>query len=390
MNQTLPIVSFIVPDMRGPVLGPIIQLARYLEGEYKVEIVGPDFGHGVHPMYKDAYPFKMVKTPHLYRLPNYWQERRWLMQAVSGDVLIPVKAYFNTLKLALDLKRQRGCKVIPYLDEWDGAVQKQRAPMVRWMEFIKNVHHPLDRVYHPIVERYLPQADHICSTSTFLQKKFGGTLLYMGVDLDEFKPFPNEMLKDLRTQYALEGKKVIVFGGVVRPHKGIEQILEALYRLNRPDFVFLIVGPENHHVQALRTNSKWAPYMITTGSQPKAHMPLFLNLGDVVVLPLDDTLLAHSQTPCKIFEALATGKPVIATEVADLPFILESCGRVVKAGDLEVLTRAIESVLTNDEERKKMGLQARERCRREFSAEITRTRLSQVVRQVWNEPKGCS
>ena len=64
-------VSFIVPDMAGPVLGPVTSLATALGSHYKVQIIGPDLGRGVCPMYEGLFDFRVIPTPRLYRLPDY-------------------------------------------------------------------------------------------------------------------------------------------------------------------------------------------------------------------------------------------------------------------------------------------------------------------------------
>ena len=63
-------VSFIVPDIFNPVLGPVTDLARHAATFADVQVVGPDFGHGVCPMYRGHFPYTIVPTPRLYRFPE--------------------------------------------------------------------------------------------------------------------------------------------------------------------------------------------------------------------------------------------------------------------------------------------------------------------------------
>jgi hypothetical protein len=58
-------VSFLVPDIACPVLGPVTVLARTLQRHVPVQIVGPDLGHGVCPMYRGAFDYTVVSTPRL-------------------------------------------------------------------------------------------------------------------------------------------------------------------------------------------------------------------------------------------------------------------------------------------------------------------------------------
>lgn len=377
-----PRVSFLVPDIAGPVLGPVTVLAGHLADGFDVEIVGPDFGRGVCPMYRGAFDYKVVPCPRLYRLPDYLWEREKLIRALSGDVVVAVKAYADTLPVALARKRRTGCRVAVYLDEWDGALYYREPRARRAGLWLRHWHHPLEEPYHPLVERLIPRADVVLSTSTFLQRRFGGHVVPMGVDTEVFKPRPPDETARLRREHGLEGRRLIVFGGVVRPHKGIEQILEALNLLGDSNIRFVIVGPVNVHVEALRAHPRWSPFVVALGPRPKEQMPAYLGLADLVILPLDRTPLAQSQVPCKIFEAMAMGKPIIASAVSDLPDILEGCGWVVPPGDAQALSAAIRDVFSNSGAAAGRAAAARDKCARMYSREQTRRQLTSILQSL--------
>ncbi|HMP71856.1 MAG TPA: glycosyltransferase [Kiritimatiellia bacterium] len=377
-----PRISFLVPDINSPVIGPVTVLARSLESAYDVEIVGPDFGHGVCPMYRDSYPYRAVSMPRLYRLPEYWQESRRLGQALTGDVLIAVKAYADTVPVVLREKKRRGVKALAYLDEWDGALQAMRPWPSRIAATLKHLHHPLEDWAYPWVERMIPKLDGVWSTTTWLQKRFGGEVVHMGVDTEFFRPLPVEATQSLKRDYGLGEMKLIVFGGVVRPHKGIELILEALARIGRTDYRLVIIGPKNQHVEALEGNPRFSPYLVALGSRAKEDMPAHLAMADVMVLPLSDNLLARSQMPCKVFEAMAMAKPVIGSAISDLPLILEGCGWIVPPGDSESLAQSIAYAFDRPEEAAAKGAAARAKCETEFSAEGCGARLRGMVEEL--------
>lgn len=372
-------VSFLLPDVNCPVVGPVIELARHLEPEFRTQIVGPDLGHGVCAMYRGSYPFTVVPAPRIYRYPDYWRECRKLAAAVTGDIVVAVKAIGDTIPVALRLQRERGAKVVAYLDEWDGALHEALSTGDKLKAWLRHAHHPLEDLYFPRVERLLPRCDLVLSTTTFLQRKFGGEVIHMGVNTDWFKPRPREQTEAFRVQQGLAGRKIIVFGGVVRPHKGLEAILDALVKLARPEACLAIVGPRNEHVEALLRVPAYAPYLLALGAQPKERMPDFLDMADLMVLPLQDSLIARSQMPCKVFEAMAMAKPVIGTAISDLPQVLAGCGRVVPPGDTGALADAIGHFLTHPEVASEAGRHAREKCVREYGAIVTRARLQDLI-----------
>jgi len=375
-------ISFLVPSVSSPVIGPVTVLARILESRYSVEIVGPDFGAGICPMYRDSYEYRAVSTPRLYRFPDYIWERRVLARALSGRIIIAVKARGSSLPVAMLEKRRRSAKVLVYLDEWDGALAAQLSRPERLRRVCRHIHHPLDDIYMPWVERLIHRADDVLSTTTFLQKKFGGHIMHMGVDCDFFRPQPSAQSAGLKASLGLAHRKLIVFGGVVRPHKGVELILESLAKIGDPSLALLIVGPETEHVKALSRNGPWHPYLHCTGSVSKEQMPFYLDLANIIVLPLQNTLLARSQMPCKVFEAMAMAKPIIASNVSDLPVVLEGCGMIVPPDDPSALAEAVEHVLNHPEEAAAMGHAARSKCLNMYSREQTKQNLLNIVYQV--------
>jgi glycosyltransferase involved in cell wall biosynthesis len=201
----------------------------------------------------------------------------------------------------------------------------------------------------------------------------------MGVDPTVFAPRADAERESLRAAHGLTGLRLVVFGGVVRPHKGIELILEALVRLADPDARLVIIGPENEHVKALQATPSYFPYLRCLGSQPKERMPALLSMGDATVQPLRDDALAQSQMPCKIFEAMAMALPIVATAVADLPSVLEGCGWVVPPNNAAAIAERLGWIFTHPEEARVAGQKARQRCIDHYSQSVTERQLLDLV-----------
>ena len=331
-------------------------------------------------MYQGGFDYTVVPAPRIYRLPDWLWESRRLGRAITGDVIFAVKAFAETLPVALREKRRRGAKVVAYLDEWDGALWARMSAAEKAGSLLRHLHHPSTEPWHPHWERQLRHADAVTSTTTFLQRKFGGRILHMGVDTDVFRPSPPETVNALRRSLGLPDRRLLVFGGVVRPHKGVELILDSLVVLNDPGVALLVVGPETDHLQALRANPAYAPYLLCAGPQPKERMPDFLSLADAIVLPLRNDLLAQSQMPCKIFEAMAMGKPMIGSAVADLPEVLGGCGWVVPPDDAPAIAERLRWIFAHPEAAAAAGRALRQRCEDFYSRQVTERVLLELVR----------
>lgn len=372
-------VIFLVPDIAGPVLGPVTSLAQLIE--YEVGIVGPDFGRGVPEMYRDVFSYTVLPAGKMYRFPDFFREAQRLVPEIRGDLIIAVKAYANTVLPALWARKSFGSKVIAYLDEWDGALMKMRTPMNRLRQWLMHALHPLEDPYYPWVERILPRCDWILSTSTFLKKKFGGSIIHAGVDTEVYKPGTAGTRNAMRHTHGLENKKVILFGGVAREHKGLRRILKALSDIADPRMILVVVGPETEYLKSLMNDPAIGHWLLHLGSRPKADMPRYLDMADLFVLLQENTLLAQSQVPCKLFEAMAMGKPMVVSDVSDLSSLVGPSGWVVSPNDNKQLRQAIRNAAYNasGDER---GRAMRERAEKLYSKEKTKNELLKVLNDI--------
>ncbi|MBN2563824.1 MAG: glycosyltransferase [Phycisphaerae bacterium] len=377
-----PRVSILVPSISSNILWAGTVLAQCAEPDFESEVIGPDLGEGVSPSCRGIYPYKVVSTPRLYRIPDFFRETHKLEDAISGDVVIAVKAFADTVPVALRERKLHGRKVVVYLDEWDAAVFRQMTARERVRMCAAHWHHPMQPLYFPLVERMIHRADAVISTTTFLQKKFGGQVLHLGVDCDVFKPRPPDETARMKSSLGLESLKLIVFGGVVHKHKGLEVVLDALARIKRSDLRLVVVGPITDHLRSLQAQAEYGPYLVAAGPQPRASMPVYLDMADLIVLPQNDSLLAQSQMPCKIFEAMAMAKPIIASAVSDIPEVLDGCGWTVPPGDSGALARTIEHVLGEPDTARARGGAAREKCGRFYSREATARELKAILTRV--------
>lgn len=379
-------IVFLVPDISAQITTPAVHFATLLAEDFEVSVIGPDLGGGVSELHRDCPFLRPVPASRIYRLPEFLAGTRRLCRRADADAVVAFKAYLDTVLPAL-WARRGGRRALVYLDELDSAVLAGMSRAERAKLWCRQFHHPLDEVYFPLAERLLRHADRILCSSTALARRFGGEVVHFGVDTRRFAPPSPETTAALRGRAGLARYRTIVFGGAVRPHKGVELILEAIRRLGRGDLRLVVVGPETEQLRSLRASPRYGPLLVFLGPRPRTEMPHYLDLADLIVLPLQDTCLAQTQVPCKVFEAMAMAKPIVATAVSDLPEILAGCGIVVPPADPEALAGAIGRILANPEEARRMGRAAREKCIREYSAGQTRRKLLAVLSGLGLDPE---
>lgn len=121
------------------------------------------------------------------------------------------------------------------------------------------------------------------------------------------------------------------------------------------------------------------------GLQPFEKVPEFLAIADVVVIPQKRGYATIGQVPAKVFDAMAMAKPIIATDVSDLPEILKGCGWIVESENPGQLAQIIQYALDNPEEAAEIGRKAREKCIKEYSWNAIEKILVNIFRKYINQ-----
>jgi glycosyltransferase involved in cell wall biosynthesis len=150
--------------------------------------------------------------------------------------------------------------------------------------------------------------------------------------LPEEKPLPAE----------LEGAEgpVILFFGLLRPYKGIENLLAAFRELSGAEL--WIVGNPRMDVAPLRALAAEAGGRVrfVTRFVDDAEIPALFRAADVVALPYLDA--EHSGV---LYTGLAFGKPLILSAVGGFPEVAATgAGRLVAPGDVAALAAALEEL----------------------------------------------
>jgi len=122
--------------------------------------------------------------------------------------------------------------------------------------------------------------------------------------------------------------------------------------------------------------------VLVLGAQPFAAIPRFLAAADVVVLAQDTGFAARAQMPAKVYDAMAMGRAVVASDVSDLASTLDGCGVVVPPGDPVALAAVIGQLADDPAHRERLGAAGRQRCVQRYSDAAVRPTLTSLVAQV--------
>ncbi len=363
-------VSLLISDLSANCLMRAYPAAKVLQQRYEVEIIGPALSGGVYTPYEAEFSYKAdVFEPEWWRSP--WKRRvlsvpRCIARPysmITGDVVYAFKPRLASLGPALLAKYLRGRPLVLDIDDWD-ADEYFSASWGRRCRKLLQLGDPRNLWYTRAAETLTRFADSVTVNSTFLLRRFGGVMVPSAVDCNLFDPDRYDR-PGLRAQWRVADKRVLLFTGQVTPHKGLHTLCEALQRSATENVVLMIAGPENGELRSLLET--YPGLVLCLGSRPHGEMPGFLALADVVVLPQQRTPYAEAQVPGKLFEAMAMAKPIVATDVSDLPEILDGCGWVVPASDGQRLSGAIEEIFADPQRASAVGRRARQKCVTKYS-----------------------
>lgn len=372
-------VSIITPDLSHNCLGRAHLLAQLLERQYEVEIVGPELGDGVWSPVKNDYEYQGVKTGH--RLYKFLPSVPELLDLIDGDIILASKPRTTSYGISFLKQISGDHPLVLDIDDWESGFQYRYNLLKTYIHHIPRLINSNSFYYIRAFEYLSRLADGKTVSNRFLHNKFGGTIIRHARDTDVFDPDRFDKQR-VRNEYNLPAdKKIIMFSGTPRDHKGVDNLVQAVSNINLDDTRLVIVGAdESELVDRLRQMGDDS--LIIRGQQPFEDIPKWIAAADIIAIPQKDSPATRGQLPAKVFDAMAMAKPIVATRVSDLPEILDECGVIIPPESVPDLQTAITELLEDDNRRETLGQRARQKCVEEYSHDAVAPKLASVIESV--------
>lgn len=206
--------------------------------------------------------------------------------------------------------------------------------------------------------------------------------LAMTVDLDRFRAIstPPEVFKS----------PYIAFVGVMNDAKdGVNILVKAFAQISQtyPDLKLYLVGSWNYdtpghlvQIEELGMTSR----IFWMGEYPKNIIPSIIKGAKLLVLPRPDSKQAQGGFPTKLGEYLATGNPVCATTVGEIPNYLEDGDSVffAKPGDSDEFARVMDIALENPGNAMRVGNNGKKVAEMQFNHNIQAIKLYGFLKEL--------
>lgn len=180
-----------------------------------------------------------------------------------------------------------------------------------------------------------------------------------GANIDLFRPMEHDKLilnLNLDKNYNYVG----YVGSFARWH-GLENLIKSapsvLKKFNNTKFIFVGDGPLKEVLFNLVETLNLRDYFVFVGRVPHDEIPQYINIFDVCMILKDQNIPG---SPLKLWEYMACGKPVVATNTNDFKVLERSdSGFLIDSEKYENIANTIIILLENSELRDKMGLNGR-------------------------------
>ena len=239
----------------------------------------------------------------------------------------------------------------------DPAYQRYTGPLQ------KLFHHLL---VHPRQKRSLRLASTVICVSEATRRSYAATypefagkmqVIYHGIDTGHFAPGP----KSASGKQPSKKHFSLLFVGHMTRRKGADLLPEIMDRLG-PDYLLICAGQRNAGTRSM-----------TTPSGAQIHVRAAVTDDELLRLYQDCNLLLFPSRlegfGYAVAEAMACGKPVVATDGSSIPESIDKGkgGLLCPVDDAGAFAKAVQQILSDPEKSTAMGIHNRAKAERMFS-----------------------
>lgn len=182
-----------------------------------------------------------------------------------------------------------------------------------------------------------------------------------GVDKEMFNIDISKQEAREKLSLPLDKKIVMYTGSIVDWWKGTPALFESAKEFG-DDYLFVLVGGKSHYVQEFKDVVGQSKKVLMVGHRPHRDIPYYLKASDILVLPnsAKEEISRIATSPMKLFEYMASGRPIVASDLPSLREILNDNNSVLVApDDAYALARGIREVMEDEKRATALAEQAK-------------------------------
>lgn len=319
--------------------------------------------HDVRVFYPEAhYPPLLIPKSRVYTaLDPTWQPAGVSVDYIPYTTLPLVGRPFNGLLMARKLlpvvKAWRPDILLNYVIYPDGYAAIRIGRTLNIPVILTAIGSDLNRIPDRVCERHTRTALEQAAFTTTVSHDLLRTAQRLGADLERSAAILNgcdttlfhaRSRDDARTTLALaQDLELVVYVGRLDLRKGLAELIEAIASLapNHPHLCCFLVGdgPDKPRLLELAAQHKLENVVEFIPACSTSQVALWMAAANLVTLPS-----YKEGCPNVVIEALASGRPVVASNVGGIPELMdERSGRLVQPHNVTALARALDEVLSS-------------------------------------------
>jgi glycosyltransferase involved in cell wall biosynthesis len=196
-------------------------------------------------------------------------------------------------------------------------------------------------------------------------------------------PVPDpETMEELRVRYGLGHCRVILYTGTFGVNQGLELAMQAMRPVSAkiPEARLVLVGGSARDHEAMRSYAEQQGVLrevVLVRPQPYTLMPAFMELADVLLSPR----IEGTNTPLKIYSYLASGKPIVATDLPTHRQVLSPAVARLVPADPAALADGILEILTDPVRARSLGERGKHLVEAKYGLGQYMERLEAILRR---------
>jgi len=224
-------------------------------------------------------------------------------------------------------------------------------------------------------------------------------ILPNGVDVDRFSSPSTEKVHVWEENLGLVGVPVVMFVGGFYIWHALDELVESFVKVQNAvsscRLVLVGDGPTYENVRAQVEKFNLEQSVVWVGRVSHSSVPDLLALADIVVSPateftLDKTIRPPKTSPLKIFEYMAAGKACVASATGQMKEVIthEETGLLVAPGDIKGFSESIVRMLSQIDERERLGQNAYLQVLENHSWENYGKKLESIYKNILSKSRG--
>jgi len=209
------------------------------------------------------------------------------------------------------------------------------------------------------------------------------TTLLNGTDLDLAARATPEAVAALRHTQGLVGQKIVLYAGTFGRANDMPTVVDAAEALVAADpaATFLFLGHGYYAPLVAAAAARWPGRIRLVGVQPRHAVFSWFALADVAVVSFLDMPVLDTNSPAKLYDALAVGTPVVVTNRGWTKALVEQhgCGWYAPAGNAAALTAQVQAALADPAALAAAGQRGQALAQAEFDRQTLARQMQRIL-----------